>query len=266
MLHTFILCAGAGSRLRPYTDLLPKALVPVAGKPVIRRIVNNWTGYGGDLHDNIKVTLCVNEKDLPLYEHEFRDYSGLLDYSTSEVPLGTAGNLSQGMADVARKFGVSLQRLDQVGAMDLIAVVYGDDLMRIDRRALEDYHRKHEAFATLLVTRTIPFEYGVLLMDEALQQNPTIHSDRITRFQEKPLVGDIMRDDLQCWTGTFITKPAPLLGYLGAHKDIARDVFPAILKDGHRLSGYQVAEPWMDVGSIYHWEKANEMAKAGLLP
>ena len=84
-----IMAGGIGTRMRPFTDILPKPLVPLKGKPMILSIMDNFKKYN---FNDFTITLNKKEKILDIFLNQFKNnYS--FDFFKETKPLGTAGCL-----------------------------------------------------------------------------------------------------------------------------------------------------------------------------
>ena len=86
-----IMAGGKGTRLQPFTDVLPKPLIPIKKQTVIERIINNFTDYGVN-----KFLISINYKAeiLKAYFKELKP-KYKLKFITENKPLGTVGSLSK---------------------------------------------------------------------------------------------------------------------------------------------------------------------------
>jgi len=225
-MRCFVLGGGVGSRMAPYTDVIPKCLLPVYSKPCVRWIVEHLLQQG--LED---IVICVNKPYEELWKHEFRDLK--VKFSITEKPCGTAGEILAVAHYIKGTF----------------MLVYGDDLSFMDYKRLMRYHRlKKDAIGTLALTKKVPLEVGVALTD----------GDRIKGFEEKPYL------NLTTWTGVACLEQE-ILSYLSVGADFAKDVFPSILQHGRKLYAYCENVEWLDIGSLMHYKKACEQAQRGEL-
>jgi len=158
-MRAVILAGGKGTRLRPYTTLIPKPLVPLGGKYSILEIVLMQLKRAGFTH----ATLAVNHLSHLLMAY-FGDGSRLglkLDYSFEEGELSTIGPLTL-IDDLPKNF----------------LVMNGDILCDLDYRAFFEQHVKAESrISVSAYRRHVKIDFGVLRHDE---------NGRLTAFQEKP--------------------------------------------------------------------------------
>jgi NDP-sugar pyrophosphorylase family protein len=164
MKRAVILAGGEGTRLRPYTTVLPKPLMPIGDRPVLDIVVRQLKAHGFQ-----RITVATGYL-AELIEVFFRDgeaYGIPIDYYREHEPLGTVGALAliDGLAD------------------EDILVMNGDVLTDIDYGALLDRHRAGDAAATIATKgRQIHVSLGVLRFDN--EEDPT----RLTGYDEKPAI------------------------------------------------------------------------------
>src|SRR5262245_432413 len=154
-----ILAGGKGTRLRPYTVVLPKPLMPIGEYPMLEIVVRQLMGHGFD-----RVTIAVNHQ-AELIKAFFGDGSKWrvqIDYSLEDEPLGTMGPLKR-IGDLPDHF----------------LVMNGDVLTDLDFAA---FHVEHTAanrlFTISSYRREQTVDYGVLL---------TNAHGTLEGFQEKPV-------------------------------------------------------------------------------
>ena len=85
-----LLVGGVGTRMRPLTYLVPKPMLPLAGKPLLERTLDYLKGYGFE-----DLVLCVAylKKQIMDYFKDGSDFGVRIEYAESDSPLGTAGQL-----------------------------------------------------------------------------------------------------------------------------------------------------------------------------
>ena len=158
-MRAVILAGGKGTRLRPYTTLIPKPLVPIGGKYSILEVILMQLADAGFDH----VTLAVNHL-ANLIQAFFGDGQrwGLkIDYSMEETPLNTIGPLTL-IDDLPENF----------------LVMNGDILCDLDYRRFFDQHVASDADVSVSsYQRDVKVDFGVLEYDG---------DNRLTAFREKP--------------------------------------------------------------------------------
>ena len=160
--HAVILAGGRGTRLGPYTTVLPKPLLPIGDGPILDVVLRQLACQGFS-----EITLAVGYL-AHLIEAVFNDGSDLgirLRYQHEAQPLGTVGPLA------------TMEHLDET-----FLVMNGDVLTTLDYTDLYEAHVAAENLLTIAThVRTVKSDYGVLEVDGDL--GPT---RRVTGFREKP--------------------------------------------------------------------------------
>lgn len=220
LARLFILAGGKGERLFPFSNLIPKCLVPVAGKPCARWIVEDAVSQGFT-----DIVLCINRWDESHFRYEFRDLV-FLQYSVSEEPCGTVGELLCAKPYIEGTF----------------IVRYGDDLTGIDYAELVRSHKERKAAVTLAVTTEFVLPVGVVEVGG---------EGRVINFIEKPTLGK------PSWVGIVVMEPQ-ILNYFAVGEDLGRDTIPKMLKAGEKTYCFMTNNHWYDVGNVEHWRKADE--------
>jgi NDP-sugar pyrophosphorylase family protein len=222
-MKAMLLAAGAGTRLRPLTERLPKCMVPVAGKPLLEHSII-W------LRDSGITDIVVNLRYMPGavmgYFGDGSTWGVRLAYSVEEQALGTAGGVKK-MADFF-----------DVGPF---VVWYGDNLSRCRMDRLAEAHRKAGALATVaLFEREDVGQSGIVGLDD---------DKRILRFLEKPGPGAVFSHWVNA--GIYLLDPA-ILDWIPDNTayDFGRDLFPALLAARQPLYGYPLSAEeglwWVD--------------------
>jgi len=217
-----ILAAGSGTRLRPFTDHVPKCMVPLDSIPLLEHTIEWLRRYG-------VVDLVINLCHLPdaVMDH-FGDGSRwgvCITYSVEPEPLGTAGGVRNASWFFDGPF----------------FVWYADNLSmcRLDR--LWRFHQGKTGVATIaLHYRDDPTASGVAELDD---------QDRILRFVEKPRPDHVFSHWVSA--GIFVLEPEALAAIpQRGTPDFGRDVFPALLAEGASLYGYRMSKSeglwWID--------------------
>jgi len=221
-----ILAGGKGLKMRPFTYEMPKAMIPVNGRPVLEHIIENLRHY---------------------------DIRGLV------VSIGHQGSkIKQHFGD-GSKFGVKITYLDQgksesgtaapiLQAKKLVAsqpflVYYGDVLATIDLDDLVDFHLANNAVVTLALTSVNKSaDWGVV----------RVQGNRVYSFLEKPEARKDLSNVINA--GIYIFEPA-IFDYLADAKRLEKDVFPKLVEQ-RKLFGYLFAGQWFDVGNPEIYKQA----------
>lgn len=222
-MKAMILAAGAGVRLRPLTDYVPKCMISIGGKPILERTIEHLSRH--DVTEMI-INVCTLSQVIMDYFGDGGRWGVHIVYSVEERPLGTAG----GVKHVAQFF-------DQKPFI----VWYGDNLSTCDLGRLIARHAAKGSVATIaLHQRDEVGQSGIVGLDS---------DDRIVRFLEKPRPEQVFSHWVNA--GIYVLAPTVLeLIPAGAPADFARDLFPAMLAAGQPLYGYRLAADeglwWID--------------------
>ncbi len=244
-MKAMILAAGRGTRVRPLTNLVPKPMIPVLGRPVMEYLVGLLRAHGVD-------DIVVNTSYLaPQIEDYFRDgerFGVRMAYSF-EGELTPAGALAD--APVGSAGGLARVQ-DHSGFFDgTFVVLCGDAIVDLDVSAVVELHRRRGAIATIVCKR-VPREeissYGVVVADA---------DGRVASFQEKPRPEEA-RSDLAN-TGIYVFEPEVLQCVpRGRPWDIGSQLFPDLVAAGAPLFAHEASFRWIDIGNTPDYWSATQ--------
>lgn len=229
-MKAVILVGGFGTRLRPLTDTTPKPLLPVAGIPIVERVVRKLASYGVS-----EAVLALGFKpDAFLAAYPDNWCAGVeLHYAVEPEPLDTAGAI----AFAAREAAID----------STFIAMNGDVLTDLDVGALVEFHRAVGAEGTIHLTPVEdPSAFGVVATDM---------SGRVLAFIEKPLRQDAPTNFINA--GTYVLEPSFIDRVPpGRRVSIEREVFPAMAQDA---TLYAMADDsyWLDTGRPDQYLQAN---------
>jgi NDP-mannose synthase len=227
MKRAVILAGGLGTRLRPYTTVLPKPLMPVGDRPVLDIVVRQLRRDGFD-----RITIATGYL-AELIEAFFRDgerYGIPIDYFREEEPLGTVGALAL------------LDGLDE----DFL-VMNGDVLTDIGYGALLEHHRAGDAVATIAThAKEIQISLGVLGFDDPEDDT------RLTNYYEKPRIDYEASMGVYCFSPDVIEHIEP-----GQRLDFP-DLMLKLVAEGKTVRAWRSTDFWLDIGRPDDYEEAQE--------
>jgi len=234
LMKAFILAAGEATRLYPYSDVIPKPMLYVGDKPVLRRILERLKAQGFT-----DIVLCVNQKHEGIFRDYFEDgsrFSVNIEYSVSPHPHGTAGELL-----IAYRNGL----------MDGDFLLhYGDELTKIDFSRLVEFHRRNRRpIATLALVEKVPLEVGIVRLENS----------KVVDFVEKPPINET------AWSGVAVLRTDLVSRYCNYFEDLAKDVFPRLTASGEPIYGCLFNTEYLDMGTLSHYRRACQMAEKGML-
>jgi mannose-1-phosphate guanylyltransferase len=226
-VQAVILAGGIGSRMRPLTYVIPKAMLPIGGKPLLEHTIRYLKGY-----DFREFVVCVAYLKNHIMEY-FKDGEGLdvsIQYVESEMPLGTGGQLRTAEELVTERF----------------LALNGDIVTSLNIHNLLNFHKKHRGIGTIALKKfEFPVPYGHIELGD---DGCTIQS-----FEEKPTFSFMAN------AGVYVFEPK-IFGYVPQNQVISveRETFPALLKNGERLNGYYEEAYWADVGTLTDFERVDK--------
>jgi len=225
-MKAIILVGGLGTRLKPFTEVIPKPLLPIGEKSVLEIQIDRLKKHGFD-----EIFLATNYKS-EYIEGFFGDgsrYGVKLAISKEDIPLGTAGPIMLLKDKLTEPF----------------IVMNGDILSLIDFTKLYEFARIQESQLTISIKKEItPFAFG----------NIYFEGDKVTGIQEKP---DII---MYILAGIYVMKPEIFdyfpkePEYFGMDKLILN-----MLYDKQLVTKYELNEYWLDIGRLNDYEKAQEI-------
>lgn len=220
-LPVVIMAGGLGTRLYPYTKILPKPLIPVGDSPILELVIGRFHRFGCR-----RFILLVNYKKnmIKSYFSEIeRDYE--LEYVEEDQPLGTGGGLHLLKGQLDTPF--FLTNCDV-----LIDADYADILKQ---------HRKAGNEITMVCAMkhyTIP--YGVVELDD---------TGGLKNIQEKPAMNFMTN------TGMYLVQPSVLNHIEPGKSQGFPDIIAARMAAGGRTGVYPVSDgSWMDMGQLEELE------------
>lgn len=222
-----ILSGGLGTRLKPFTEVIPKPLLPIGEKAVLEIQIEHLKGYGFN-----EIYLATNYKSSYI-ENFFGDgskYGVKLFISKEDKPLGTVGPVK-----------LLQDKLDSP-----FLVMNGDILTLLDYGAMYRFACSKDSILTIGTKEIItPFQFGNIFTE----------GDYVTGIDEKP---DLHTTIL---AGIYVFKPA-LLDLIPTDTYYGMDV---LIKDmisrSMPITHYPIKEYWLDIGCIDDYEKAQEIYK-----
>ncbi len=223
--QVLILAGGQGSRLRPYTTVLPKPLLPVGGYPILEILIRQLKSAG---LKNIVLSTGYLSELIEAYCGKGEKWGVNIRYVHEDAPLGTAGALKL-VKGVEKNF----------------LVLNGDILTDMDFTAFLRWHVRQGAMASLAVKeRKIKSDFGVidvgagdnLLAYHEKPEQCSYVSMGVNAFQEKAVAA--------IRSGEFIGMPDLMLRL----KSMSRKVLC-----------YKVRQEWLDLGRFEDLERAQEI-------
>jgi NDP-sugar pyrophosphorylase family protein len=223
-MKAVILAGGLGERLRPFTQAIPKPLLPIGEQSLLEIQITNLAKYG---FGEIFIATNYKSEYIENFIGDGSQFDVRIHFSRETKPLGTCGPLSLLRKSLDTPF----------------ILVNGDILTTIDFRRFYDYGCQQESDFTVGTKNIItPFSFGKVHME----------GNRIVRVEEKPeLYTEIV-------AGIYFMRPAildliPDDTYFGIDTLIEK-----MLSEGRAITRYVIEEYWLDIGRVEDYSVAEE--------
>jgi len=233
-----ILCAGLGTRLKPFTDSTPKALVKIGDKPILWYILQLLKKHQ---IESVGINLFHLHQKIRDYLKENANFGLEIVTKLEKELLGTAGGV--------RNFE------DFIGYDDSFLVIYGDVLTNANLKKIIDFHQRVRADLTMAIRPwPNPEEKGIVRLGL---------DGRITEFIEKPHGYEVFTNLGNAAIYVCQKSILPLIPE-NQFSDFGIDVFPKMLNKGLGIYGYIVRKYLIDVGNKRSLRQANDDLRMGV--
>ena len=221
-MKVVVIAGGQGTRIASVNSEIPKAMIPVAGKPILEYEIEMAKRYG---YTDFLFIIGHMGDQIEQYFGDGCQWGVSIEYFIEERPLGTAGAL-----------GLLRDKLTE----DFF-VFYGDTVMDFDMDAMLNYHKSKRADATLFLhPNDHPYDSDIVELDS---------SGRVLRFCNKPHADDFVSHNMVN-AALFVFSPKVLEQIeIGTKSHIEKHVLPACLNKGMNLFGYVSFEYIKDMGT-----------------
>ena len=227
MKRAVVLAGGLGMRLRPYTAVLPKPLMPIGDRPVLDIVIRQLRHHG---FERVTIATGYLAELIEAFFREGQEYGVSVDYHREHQPLGTVGALAE-LGDLDEPF----------------LVMNGDVLTDLDFGALLDEHKDSGAAATIAtVNRDIQVSLGVLHFNDPHQP------DRLTTFEEKPTLV------YEASMGVYVFSPRVVQYMTAGERVDFPDLVNRLLDAGEVVRAHRSECYWLDIGRHEDYEKAQD--------
>lgn len=225
-----IMAGGKGSRLDPFTKILPKPLIPVGNKPIVENIMDRLFQNG---FDNFSMILNYKKEMIKIYFSENK-HKYNLEFIEEDEYQGTAGGLEILKSSIKETF----------------LVTNCDTILEGDYKEFLKWHRRKGNIMTIIGShREITVPYGVLTMKD----------ETLLKIDEKPSI------DIFINTGTYVMEPA-VLDYISKGEKIDMDkLIERIKADNKESVGvFPHWGGWFDMGQWDEYRKTLKNIEGGL--
>lgn len=218
-----MMAGGKGTRLFPYTKILPKALIPIGEIPISERIFGNFVDYGCK---HFYMVVNHKRKMIQSYYDALENKSYEIEYVEEDTYLGTGGGLYLLKGRIREDF----------------FLVNCDIIIDADYREIYNYHKKNNDYITIVAAKykhIVP--YGVLALDE---------EGNCKELTEKPESNYLIN------TGMYMVK-CELIDTMQQNEAIS---FPEVIErcraEGKKIGAYIIEESaYMDMGQLEEMER-----------
>ena len=220
-----VMAGGKGTRLYPYTKILPKPLIPIGEIPILERILNRFHDFGAN-----KFYLTVNYKKemIRSYFNELKpNYA--IEYVEEDTPLGTAGSIRL----IQKKFDAP------------VIVTNCDILIQADYGKILDYHKESKNDMTIVSSlKNITIPYGVITAEE---------QGRVVTMEEKPTMSHFIN------TGMYIVNPEHLDKIPNNTVFHMTHLAEKLLEEKMQVGMYPISEnSYLDMGQFEEMKRMEE--------
>jgi glucose-1-phosphate cytidylyltransferase len=256
-MKAVILCGGQGTRIRDASEVLPKPLLPIGGKPVVWHIMKGYArhgvrefvlclGYKGWLLKEffLNYRSMTTDVTVTLGRRDGLEFHGRHDEEDWRVTLAETGDATQtgGRVSAVRRY---------VEGDEPFLLTYGDGVSDVDVPATIAFHRQHGRIATVTAVRP-PGRFGEMRIEDG----------RVAEFNEKPQAtegfingGFLVLDGRRIWE------------YLGTEPGaiLEREPMQRLARDGE-LVAYRHSGFWQPMDTAREYQLLNELWAGGRAP
>ena len=237
-MKAMIMAAGLGTRLRPLTNMVSKPMVQMAGRPCLEHTIRLLRKYGVT---DIVINLHYMPDAIRKHFGRGEKFGVNITYSYEDELLGTAGGV---------------KNVEDFFEGEPFIVISGDAITDINLDIFYSYHKSQGNIATLGLKKVPdPTHFGVVRLNDV---------GHITDFQEKPSWEEAISKLAN--TGIYLFENE-IFDYIpaGEFYDFGEHVFPALLEQEHRLSGFVMRGYWCDIGNLETYREAHYDMLTGLV-
>jgi glucose-1-phosphate cytidylyltransferase len=253
-MKVVILAGGFGTRLSEETDLKPKPMVEIGGRPILWHILKYYSHFGFN-----EFVICCGYKSYYIKEYFHHYYmhaadvtidlsSNRVSYDNVKAEPWKVTLVDTGLAAMT---GARIRKIRPYVEGEQFLLTYGDGVTDLDLNALIEFHRSSGAWATLTAVQPSG-KFGSLVLGPG---------QRITRFQEKP-PGD------GAWIngGFFVLEPR-IFEYIGPGDEVIWERAPleGLARDA-RLAAYKYQGFWQCMDTLREKLHLEELWTSGEAP
>lgn len=222
-MKVVILAGGAGTRLAEETEIRPKPMVEIGGRPILWHIMKHYDHYG---FDDFVVALGYKGEVIKKFFLDYRPLNSDLkiDLGTGSVTSGPSEKLDWSVelvdTGLTTQTGGRLKRLASIIGGQRFMLTWGDGLSNVNLKELLAFHEAHGKLATITAVRP-GARYGYMKFE----------GDQVTEFKEKPQLGE-------GWiNGAFFVLEPEVLDYInGDSMQWEKEPLEGLARDGQLVA------------------------------
>lgn len=235
-MKVVILCGGMGTRLREETDIRPKPMVEIGGKPILWHIMNIYgfygykdfmlaLGYKGEIIKEYFINYYYHQSDLAINLK-----TGKITAENNNIKDWTIDLVDTGINSMT---GGRLYRLKDK-LKETFMLTYGDGLSNVNVRKLVKFHKAHKKLATVTAVRPSA-RFGDMSFDA---------NNKVIKFKEKPQTGTGWING-----GFFVFEPGVFKYFRGDETILEKDPLENLARDG-QLMAYKHDGFWQCMDTV----------------
>ena len=247
-----ILCGGLGTRLREETEVRPKPMVEIGGRPILWHIMRGYAARG---FAEFVLALGYRQEAIKRYFLDYYHFSGHLTVALGTGAVGAHEGAREDwtvhLVDTGRgtQTGGRVKRLAHWLRDGTFMLTYGDGVADVNVADVLAFHRRHGKLATVTAVRP-PARFGGLVFD----------GDRVSEFTEKPQAGEGWING-----GFFVMEPDVLDYIQGDDTYLEREPLERLAKDG-QLVAFRHGGFWQCMDTLRDLKLLESLWEGGRAP
>ena len=218
-----IMAGGEGARLRPYTKIIPKPLLPVGDNPILEILIRQLKNEG---FNDLIITTGYQGELIKAYFQDGSKFNVKIEYTSETAAMGTVGALSLISREIREPF----------------LIINGDILTDLSLKEFMNYHVKTKCALTLgIVKFKLDIPYGVIRSNGHLFES----------IEEKP------RIFFDIGAGIYGGSPSILAHIHNGRRMDFPELIGILKEKGEKVQCYDIEEYWKDIGIMEDFETVN---------
>lgn len=225
-MKAVILAGGLGTRLKPFTEIIPKPLLPIGEKSVLEIQIQSLKENG---FDEFFIATNYMAEYIEAFLGNGAKFGVSISYSKEKMPLGTCGPLSLLQQELNSPF----------------VVMNGDILTKLNFNNLFEFGNRQDSLLTIgTKVITTPFRFGNVKVDQ---------DNYVLDVEEKPEL------NFEILAGIYFMKP-DIFKYIPNDTYFGMDqLIKKMLEENKKISRYEIIEYWLDIGQVEDYSSARKI-------